>query len=97
MYFNSALPLFLAPLVVRSAVALPSSSKLAGGKAIYMLSNDESNAVLALPICENGLLSAGTLTATGGKGGNGVDGSTKQPAAPDALFSQGSLTVAGNV
>lgn len=66
------------------------------GKAIYVITNDETNAVLALPI-RNGLLAAGGMTKTGGAGANGILSSTMQPAGPDALFSQSSLTIAGMV
>ncbi|KAK2601436.1 hypothetical protein N8I77_010885 [Diaporthe amygdali] len=70
----------------------------ANGKAIYMLSNQASNSVVAVPIANDGSLDAAgsSSTSTGGCGANGVDGETNQPAAPDALFSQSALTVAGN-
>ena len=79
------------------AWAMPRASGLAG-KAIYLISNDQSNNVVALPIdATSGMVSAGTCTATGGAGSNSIDGSTNQPAAPDALISQSALTLAGNV
>ncbi|KAJ9608225.1 hypothetical protein H2200_007213 [Cladophialophora chaetospira] len=65
-------------------------------KAIYLITNDASNAVAAVPIGADGTLSKGTLTATGGAGGNSIDGATKEPAAPDALVGQSALTIAGN-
>jgi hypothetical protein len=68
-----------------------------GPKAIYMLSNDASNAVVAVPIGADGLLSMGTLTPTGGAGSNVIDGSTNTPAGPDALDGQSCLTIADNV
>lgn len=73
--------------------------KIANGKAIYMLSNHASNSVVAVPLSDDGSLNeaGGSSTNTGGAGANGVDGSTNQPAAPDPLFSQSALTVAGNV
>lgn len=67
------------------------------GKAIYFLTNDQTNMVIALPIASDGTLSQGTSTATGGSGSNSIEASTGQPAAPDALNSQGSVTIAGNV
>lgn len=75
------------------------AAKAANGKAIYMLSNQASNSVVAVPIAGDGTLNeaGGSSTDTGGSGANGVDGSTNQPAAPDPLFSQSALTVAGNV
>lgn len=72
-------------------------SAAAPGKALYLITNDQINKVVALRIGSDGSLSQGTSTATGGSGSNSIDGSTQQPAAPDALVSQGSLTVAGNV
>ena len=99
--------LYLHLLVLASApsyvLARPSScgappKNSTNGKAIYFLTNDKSNAVVALPIGQDGLLQApGSKTATGGSGGNGVTAPDNKPAAPDALFSQGSLTIAGNV
>jgi len=65
-------------------------------KAIYLLTNDQSNAVVALPIAADGTLSQGTVTPTGGEGSNSVN-AMQQPAAPDALLSQAALTIAGNV
>ena len=66
-------------------------------RAIYFISNDASNNIVALSVQGDGTLAAGTLTPTGGAGGNEVDGMTKQPATPDALGSQGAIRVAGNV
>lgn len=95
--------LALVPLMPQ-VLALPTScggsgaANNANGKAIYFITNGKANAVAAIPIGIDGLLKAtGTLTATGGAGANGVDGATKEPAAPDPLFSQSSLTLAGNV
>ncbi|TLD19084.1 hypothetical protein PspLS_09972 [Pyricularia sp. CBS 133598] len=64
------------------------------GKAIYVLSNEKANAVVAMPIGKNGMLGKPVSTATGGEGATGVD-DKGQPAVPDALFSQSALTVAG--
>ncbi|KAI4863361.1 hypothetical protein F4820DRAFT_377951 [Hypoxylon rubiginosum] len=68
----------------------------ATGKAVYLLTNDANNAVVALPIDEDGALAAGTITPSGGAGSNTIDGTTMKPAQPDALVSQSSLTIAGN-
>ncbi|KKY34274.1 putative 3-carboxymuconate cyclase [Diaporthe ampelina] len=75
-----------------------SAAKVANGKAVYMLSNQASNSVIAVPIAEDGSLDEAGVSSinTGGSGANGVDGSTNQPAVPDALFSQSALAVAGN-
>lgn len=66
------------------------------GKAIYLLTNDEANGVVALPIGNDGTLSKGRVTMTGGAGSVAVDADGK-PATPDALISQSALTIAGNV
>ena len=65
-------------------------------KAIYFMTNDANNSIVALPISKNGTLSGGTLTATGGAGGNEVD-AKGQPLSPDALSSQGAVRVAGKL
>ncbi|KAH6877052.1 hypothetical protein B0T10DRAFT_520486 [Thelonectria olida] len=89
--------LSLAPLVL-DVSAHPSrcDTGYKSTKAIYMLTNDAKNAVIALPIGSDGMLSKGTSTEAGGAGSNSIMGSTGQPAGPDALVSQSSLTVAGN-
>lgn len=68
-----------------------------GPKAIYFLTNDARNAVVALPVGCNGTLSHGSVTETGGKGSNAIDMDTNLPAAPDALVSQSALTISGQV
>ncbi|KAI9158084.1 hypothetical protein HJFPF1_06073 [Paramyrothecium foliicola] len=84
-------------LVVGSSVVLSSPMPCgAPKKAVYIISNEMQNEVVALPIGMDGKLSAGTRTATGGMGSNAIDGMTMQPAVPDALVSQSALTVAGN-
>lgn len=67
------------------------------GKAVYFLTNEEQNAVAAVPISKDGTLSGGTTMCTGGKGSNSIDGTTNEPAQPDPLVSQSSLSLAGNV
>ncbi|RYP47341.1 hypothetical protein DL768_006592 [Monosporascus sp. mg162] len=67
----------------------------ATGKAVYLLTNDAENAIVALPINADGTLSKGTSTKSGGKGATSIDGATGELAATDALISQGSLTIAG--
>ncbi|KAH7355558.1 hypothetical protein BKA66DRAFT_503068 [Pyrenochaeta sp. MPI-SDFR-AT-0127] len=73
----------------------PSSITASTGKAIYFLTNDAENAVIALPIGNNGMLSKGTITSTRGAGSNSIDSTTTQKAAPDALVGQSALTVVG--
>ncbi|KAF2825153.1 hypothetical protein CC86DRAFT_418901 [Ophiobolus disseminans] len=67
------------------------------GKAIYFLTNEKENAVVALPIDKNGMLSNGTVTTTGGAGSIAINGANGQPGVPDALVGQSALTVVGNV
>ena len=50
-----------------------------------------------MKVAADGTLSDGSITSTGGKGASGIDGKTKEPAAPDALFSQSALKVEGNM
>ena len=68
-------------------------------RAIYIQSNQATNAVVAIPIGKNGTLMDGksTCTDTGGAGATLINSMTGQPEGPDALGSQGSVTVAGNV
>jgi hypothetical protein len=66
-------------------------------KAVYFMTNLASNAIVALPVSEDGSVSAGTTTSTGGAGGNLVDAKKGIPNGPDALGSQGSVQVAGDV
>jgi hypothetical protein len=66
------------------------------GRALYLITNDESNSVVALPIGTDGRLSSGRVIPTGGGGSVALNGDN-QPATPDALVSQSALTVAGNV
>ncbi|KAI0443997.1 hypothetical protein F4803DRAFT_283302 [Xylaria telfairii] len=96
MHCKPIIPFVLAPLVLQ-AQARPQCRSPANGKAIYMISNEDKNAVLALPIGRHGLFAAGTgtLTATGGSGMTGVQ-ADNSPAIPDGLFSQSSVTIAGN-
>jgi hypothetical protein len=67
------------------------------GKAVYFITNGAENAVVALPIGKDGMLSKGTTTKTGGAGSIAINGATNEPGVPDALVGQSSLTVVGNV
>ena len=95
-------PLLSLALVARAVSGTPGSCAMAApatvknGKAIYIITNEKDNQVLALPIGAAGMLSQGRLTPTGGAGSNSLD-ANNQPAVPDPLVSQSSLTVAGNV
>jgi hypothetical protein len=75
---------------------LPHQCKRSEG-AVYLLTNTQSNSVVALSIGNNGTLSEGSSTSTGGIGSNAISSSTNQSSAPDALFAQSPLTVAHNV
>jgi hypothetical protein len=74
-----------------NSTAAPSAAK-----AIYFITNAAENSIVALKVAADGTLSDGSITPTGGAGMSGVD-STGAPAAPDSLFSQGAVKVAGNV
>lgn len=65
--------------------------------AIYFMTNEANNAIVAIPIGNDGMLSGGSMTATGGAGSNSIDGTTNEPAIPDPLIGQAALTVAGQV
>lgn len=67
------------------------------GTTVYLISNDAPNTVVALPIGEDGTLSAGTITPTGGNGSVSFSHTLGVPAKPDGLVSQSSLTIAGQV
>ncbi|KAL8788301.1 MAG: hypothetical protein Q9195_007357 [Heterodermia aff. obscurata] len=92
------------PLISRAAnsscTAKPSAKVAAqpNAKAIYLLTNDAAgNSVVAMKVAADGTLSDGSITPTGGNGASGIDGKSKAPAAPDALFSQSALKVEGNM
>jgi hypothetical protein len=65
-------------------------------KAIYFITNDAQNSIVALKVAGDGTLSDGSVTSTGGAGMTGVD-ANGSPAVPDGLFSQGAVKVAGKV
>jgi hypothetical protein len=66
-------------------------------KAVYFMTNAKPNMIAALKVDANGQLSDGSMTLTGGDGSVQVDPMTGQPTVPDALSSQGSVRVAGNM
>lgn len=67
------------------------------GKALYFITNEAENAVVALPIKSNGSLAAGRSIKTGGAGAVMIQASSGNPQLPDGLASQSSLTIVGNV
>ena len=70
---------------------------VAVGRAIYFLTNEAANAVVALPIGSDGMLSKGSITKTDGAGSVSIESATKKPALADALNSQSSLTIVEEV
>ncbi|GJN84363.1 hypothetical protein PLIIFM63780_007919 [Purpureocillium lilacinum] len=61
-----------------------------------MITNDETNGVVALPVGSDGKLSKGTVTSTQGNGSVALH-SDGNPGTPDALVSQSALTIAGKL
>ncbi|OBT57099.1 hypothetical protein VE04_02169 [Pseudogymnoascus sp. 24MN13] len=82
-------------LAVEGAPSTATKQQGNGPKAIYFLTNNAQNAVVALPVGCDGTLSRGSVTGTGGKGSNSIDMGTNLPAGPDALSSQSALKVSG--
>jgi hypothetical protein len=74
----------------------PTPAGASVGKAIYLITNEDQNAVVALPIAADGTIGQGTVTMSGGAGSVALN-ATGDPATPDALISQSSLKVVGNV
>jgi hypothetical protein len=100
MRFSSALALSCSLLQAQPSFARPSKACNTGSplrRAAYLLTNEEENMVVSLPIDDKGMLSVGSKVATGGAGAVSIDGSTGQPAGADPLVSQSALTVAGMV
>ncbi|KAF8849685.1 hypothetical protein BDZ45DRAFT_555149, partial [Acephala macrosclerotiorum] len=64
-------------------------------KVVYFISNAANNSIVAMKVGANGSLSDGSVTPTGGAGMSGVN-ATGGAAAPDSLFSQGSIKISGN-
>lgn len=66
-------------------------------KAVYLLSNEVQNSVVALKVNPDGTLSPGSVHFTGGKGAAAIDDATNATAGRDVLYSQSSLKADGNV
>jgi hypothetical protein len=81
----------------QGAPAQQMQGAMKAGKAVYFVTNEQKNAVVALPIGKDGKLSKGSMTCTGGAGSVSIDGANGKPAETDALIGQSSLTVVGNV
>ena len=87
----------LAIVAVAQSVALPGGPPTKPAKAVYFITNDKVNAVVALRVNGDGTLSDGTIAATGGTGESAIKKSTNMTAGPDALFSQGAVALSGTV
>ncbi|KAK1837093.1 3-carboxymuconate cyclase [Podospora conica] len=82
------------PAITALPSVAPRQSRLRNARALYFLTNNEDNAVIAAELGPDGLLTGrASSSLTGGLGGSGIDAATNQPAAPDSLFSQSALTV----
>lgn len=66
------------------------------GKAIYFMTNEAQNAVVALPIKDDGSLAAGKSIKTGGAGAVMIEAASGKPQLPDGTASQSALTRVGN-
>ena len=94
----SCTSLALALLSFSTTASVLPKSRSENPKAVYFMTNDAgSNSIVALPVAANGQLSDGTFTATGGAGGIETNLSSRLPVTSDALSSQGSVRVSGNV
>ena len=100
MHFST--PIHLGVVLLASLISLINASAILcpsglGGKALYLQSNEQQNAVISIAIGNDGKLHGGITTLTGGVGGDGINGMTHAPASPDALSSQGSVFVIEDV
>ncbi|MCJ1466089.1 hypothetical protein MMC07_004708 [Pseudocyphellaria aurata] len=66
-------------------------------KAVYFLTNEAKNSVVALKVHADGSLSDGSITLTGGSGASGISSMNNATAGPDSLFSQSALKAEGNM
>ncbi|KAK4453341.1 hypothetical protein QBC34DRAFT_477175 [Podospora aff. communis PSN243] len=95
--FNLVVALLsLAPTVINAlpqAASPPTPPFLRNARALYFITNNPQNEVIALQLSPSGLLTGfAASTSTSGNGSNGIDTATNLPAQPDALFSQSALT-----
>ena len=99
-----AAPIALVSAVLAVPRSPPTGFMLDGSKhitkapqAVYFITNNvDENAVVALKPGRDGKLVESSVTPTGGKGSNQLNGTTGLPFGPDALASQGSLTLVGD-
>ena len=65
-------------------------------RALYYITNDAQNAVVSLNVADDGSLSEGSMILTGGAGSHALN-ATGQVSGGDALYSEGSIKVVGQV
>jgi hypothetical protein len=92
-------PTLILAAFAATAACRPSHRRMGAhpAKAVYFMTNEAENAVVALPVGMNGSIAMGTTTSTGGAGGSQVSETDGAPNGPDALGSQASVQVADNV
>lgn len=103
----AASPAAASPAAASPAAAAPKDDKATGSAAggaaagksarcIYISTNADDNAVVAMPVGADGLLFDAVSIPTGGKGASLIDAKTGQPVATDTLASQGAIRVVGS-
>ena len=97
MHFSSTVAICCSLLQARPGSARPSKPCSGGSQAVYVITNEDRNMVVSLPVDGNGRLGGGKMVATGGAGAISIDGATNEPAGADPLVSQSALTVIGTV
>ena len=60
------------------------------------MTNQDDNAIMVMPVQEDGTLAEGEAVSTGGQGGVMIDPETGEEVATDALASQSAMRVAGD-
>ena len=85
------------PLTAHPSCTPNSTPSSAHPRALYLLTNSlPQNTIISLHISPSGLLSPGSTTPTGGRGGAGLDSTTNKTAETDVLFSQSALRASGH-
>ncbi|KAI9673455.1 MAG: hypothetical protein M1817_002917 [Caeruleum heppii] len=79
-----------------SSAAGMSGNASGNAKAVYLMSNNFDNKIVCFTVNEDGTLSMGSETATGGEGANMISAMTGAELIPDGLVSQSALAIAGN-
>lgn len=97
LFTIAVLAAFAFPVLIHGA-AVPRSHSLSTPKAIYFMTNHGPNAIVAIPVAQNGtLVTPVTTTLTGGNGGANINPATGGPSSPDALANAGAVQVVGQV